>query len=337
MKVLMFDGTVKDVNELKIKDKLMGVDSTPRIINSINTKNSSLYKITPKKGKSFLVSEHEKLHLSRSKNSCTHKPEVYNINVVEYLSMSISFKNRYCLSKSGVDFKNDIELPIPPYILGLWLGDGTSSKVELTTMDEEIFLEYKTYCDSLGLSVRKRATKSKAYTVVPSMGRVNTRSSPNKFLNKLREMSLINNKHVPQIYLTYNREARLELLAGLIDTDGSLLSNNVLEISQKNERLANEIVFLARSLGFACTIKDSLKKAQTGPKRVYKRIQICGDTAQVPVRLDRKKSKPFKQEKNPLKIGIASIEYEAETSVISFSFEGNCQKYIDENFFVRIA
>lgn len=334
----MFDGTLKDKKSLKVGDVLMGADSTPRIISKISLIEQKMYRIFPKKGDSFLISDKEKIFLSRSKNSCLHLKQNYELTYSDYIQTNISFKKRYCLSKSPVDFKLSNILPIKPYILGLWLGDGTSSNTNITTMDAPIYEEYKSYAESLGLAIKTGSKKGKAFTYsVVCCKKENTRQRLNSFLNRLRSLNLLNNKHIPQTYLSATRQDRLELLAGLVDTDGSLLGNNVLEISQKNKRLAGEIVFLARSLGFACTIKDSLKKAQTGTVGIYKRIQICGDTAQVPVRLERKKSKPFKQEKNPLKIGISAVRYETTEIACCFSFEGECQKYIDENFYIRIA
>jgi replicative DNA helicase len=336
--VLLFDGTLKDKSELKLGDILMGPDSNPRVINKIQYSDSKLYRVSPKKGESFLISNKEKILLFRSKNSCLHLKERYELDYEEYFIQNISFKRRYCLSKTLVEFKNLYELPIKPYILGLWLGDGTSCNTNLTTMDDVIYEEYKVYVESLDLILKPYAKKGKAttYAAVCEVAS-NSRSRPNKYLNKLRNLNLIENKHIPSCYLTANRNDRLELLAGLIDTDGSLLSNNVLEITQKNKRIAEGIVYLARSLGFACTIRDSLKSSQTGTVGLYNRIQICGDTSKVPVRLKRKKSKPFKQEKNPLKIGISTITFEKIEKIVSFSFEGSCQKYIDNNFFIRIA
>lgn len=335
---MMFNGDIREVTNLSLGDLLMGVDSKPRTIKSINISKREIYRVFPKKGESFLISANERLFLSRSKNSCLHLKEAYELTCEEYLNKNISFKNRYCLSKAPVNFNLKSQLPIKPYVLGTWLGDGTSSNTDLTTMDHAIYSEYKEYVESLGLTLKVRCQKGKATTyAATTLKGSNTRVHPNIFLNKLRNLNLLNNKHIPQAYLIASESERLELLAGLIDTDGCLLSNNVIEISQKNKILASQIVFLARSLGFACTIKDSLKKAQTGPIRTYKRIQICGNTIRIPVRLDRKKPKSFKQEKNPLKIGIFSVQYETVSDIVSFSFEEDCQKYIDEHFFVRTA
>jgi intein/homing endonuclease len=86
------------------------------------------------------------------------------------------------------------------------------------------------------------------------------RSDKNKLLNYLKYHNLINNKHIPEIYKCNSRENRLKLLAGLIDSDGSYDKvNNSLEITQKNKKLADDILFLVRSLGFRGTMKECTK------------------------------------------------------------------------------
>ena len=75
----------------------------------------------------------------------------------------------------------------------------------------------------------------------------------NYFLNILKEYNLINNKHIPLIYKCNSRENRLKLLAGLIDSDGSLTKDKcTFDFIQKSEKLIDDTIYLARSLGFAC-------------------------------------------------------------------------------------
>jgi intein/homing endonuclease len=66
---------------------------------------------------------------------------------------------------------------------------------------------------------------------------------------------MINNKHIPHIYKCNSSENRLKLLAGLIDSDGHLIKNGGYEFTQKNEKLMDDVIYLARSLGFSCNKK----------------------------------------------------------------------------------
>ena len=76
-------------------------------------------------------------------------------------------------------------------------------------------------------------------------------------LDLLRRYELINNKHIPDEYLHNSRKNRLELLAGLIDTDG-YKDKMCYEITQKTKILADQIVYLARSLGFKATVSEKI-------------------------------------------------------------------------------
>lgn len=126
-------------------------------------------------------------------------------------------------------------------------------------------------------------------------------------------------KHISLECLTSSVQDRLEILAGLIDADGHYHvadtknpSKEYFEIMQKNETLSNDIVFLARSLGFRATITKTTKSIKsidfTGE---YFRIGISGDIERIPVRLDRKKSHIGNPNKNHLLDGfdVTSVCY----------------------------
>ena len=125
-------------------------------------------------------------------------------------------------------------------------------------------------------------------------------------------MDLLNNKHIPLEFKTGSITSRLQLLAGLIDTDGHLAKTDrgeCYEITQKNKRLADDIVYLCRSLGFRVTIKECTKPIKSiGFSGQYFRMTIVGNLGRVPVRLEGKKSS-FKHKKHFLtsKINIEPL------------------------------
>lgn len=119
------------------------------------------------------------------------------------------------------------------------------------------------------------------------------RQKPNTLYTAMQQLNLINNKHIPDIYLKNSVDVRLAVLAGIIDTDG-YLSKNAYDVIQKNKVLSHNIVELARSLGFYTTWKECRKSCMyKGERRegVYIRIRIdiSPITPTVPVRLDRKR------------------------------------------------
>lgn len=112
----------------------------------------------------------------------------------------------------------------------------------------------------------------------------------------LKELGLILNKHIPKCYLENSRDVRLKVLAGLIDTDGYLHPSGGYEMCFANKRLLDDVVTLARSLGFKCKEVESVMKTCTnavgGPKacQAY-RSYISGgnDLKDIPVLLERKR------------------------------------------------
>jgi hypothetical protein len=95
-----------------------------------------------------------------------------------------------------------------------------------------------------------------------------TRNNKNKFLQVLKDYKMIRNKHIPDDYKINDRKTRLELLAGIIDTDGSYCDNSKgYDIIQKNKVLATDILFVARSLGFTANMNKCEKSCIRAKKR----------------------------------------------------------------------
>ena len=127
-------------------------------------------------------------------------------------------------------------------------------------------------------------------------------------MNKLKYYNLIENKHIPDVYKYNTREIRIYVLAGLLDTDG-YLSKNYYEIIQKRKILSDDIVFLARSLGFYCSQNSCQKTCTNGSKgRVtgtYYRCNISGSKLnEIPTKLFRKQLIKNNIRTDPLNIGF---------------------------------
>jgi len=337
--ILMYNGTIKKVQDVVLGDLLMGPDSKPREVLKLRRGKETMVKIKPLRSEEFVVNMNHILHLSPSHLKDVNKlPGNLNITVENYIkglrntqrTMLSSFK----LIKTGVEFKES-EVSIPPYILGLWLGDGTSSKPELTTMDEELRNAWWAYADSLGLFGTMQSqigNKSNTY------GITGKRIVHNTFFEQLKKYNLLNNKHIPKDYLISSRKQRLELLAGLIDTDGYCESNKRgWEISQKSEKLANNIVFLARSLGFHARINSVVKSCMSKGKKVfgtYFVVYISGQhCSELPVKLQRKRVLVDSMSVDPLRQGF-SYEILPEDNYYGFTLDDD-HLYLTEDFFIH--
>lgn len=305
--VLMFDGTIKHVQDVKTGDLLMGVDSTPRKVLSTCTGREQLYKVVPVKGDPYIVNESHIISLKQTglKSGQKGKGEIVNISVRDYLDKSDTFKHTHKGWRTGVDFETKEHSDfLPPYLLGLWLGDGNSRKPTVTTADNEIADYIKRFCfNHAGMTLRieeMECNKASNYHITDKYERAKT----NRVKEQLRNYDLLQNKHVPHDYLTGDRKQRLQLLAGIIDSDGHY-DGKILDVIFKSKRLTDDLAYLCRSLGLAAYVKECKKTCtNTNATGVYYRISISGDFTDIPCKLKRHQFKPRKQKKSVLVTGI---------------------------------
>ncbi len=174
------------------------------------------------------------------------------------------------------------ELEIDPYILGMWLGDGSSSCARIACGNEDV--EHVVAQIRTILKIEPNKTREKtAWNVRLTDGH----GCKTNIQATLREMGLLNNKHIPRHYLQSSVNQRLALLQGLMDTDGSCFADaGNCEFTSTNETLANNVFELILSMGIKATLSSGVAKlngAVTGKKY---RIKFSTD---LPVfRLERK-------------------------------------------------
>src|SRR5262245_46779146 len=143
----------------------------------------------------------------------------------------------------------DLDLPIDPYVLGVWLGDGTSTKAEITCAEAEILGEIA----RAGYAVAPQRTRPLVYRIggtghhrSPLTGRYVRNGSLN---SRLRDLGLLGNTRIPDVYLHASVQQRRALLEGLMDTDGYVDDIGRSEITTVREPLARQICELAAGLG----------------------------------------------------------------------------------------
>ena len=158
--------------------------------------------------------------------------------------------NHHAPLAGPVQYPDRLDLPIAPYTLGAWLGDGTTTAAAITCCDDEILeqisgdgypvrrLTYAPYLHGIGATGRTRD---------PSTGRYARNGA---LSSRLRDLGLRDGKYVPRAYLEAGVGQRLALLQGLMDTDGYVDAVAGCEFTSVNEGLADAVVELAASLGF---------------------------------------------------------------------------------------
>lgn len=312
--VLMYDGSKEKVENIRAGDLIMGPDSKSRTVESVNSGKEMMYDIHHKSKKDTFLYGCNESHIltlrycSDDERYNVKKGDILDISVRDYLKLPDRHRRILQGFRAGVDFEEK-SVGVPPYILGLWLGDGHSATTALTTMDSEILKEWSDYAASIEMQIRISTNNNsgRANIYFITSGQSHGKSDRNLFMNELRSMEVINNKHIPHVYLKNNEENRLQLLAGLIDTDGSMI-NETFVITQKNDRLSQDIVYLAQSLGFRTTTKKVPSQLGPGSNREYigecNKITIGGDTHRIPTRLPRKQAKKKEKYRNWLNYGI---------------------------------
>lgn len=287
-KILMHDGSIKLVEDVIVGDKLMGPDSKPRTVNSLARGVEEMFRVW-ERGEYYDANGSHILSLQMQRNGET-----------QYLEKTINEFNSYEKSrqrfmrgwKTGVDFPEQ-EVSLDPYILGMWLGDGSAAKPQITTENIEIEDSIMLFAKSRGLSVTKATQKNNNSCTFDIVNR-SRKARSNSFLNNLKDLNVYKNKHIPEEYKRNSEKNRLELLAGLIDTDGCSCKTErgaCYEIIQKSERLSNDITYLARSLGYRVVKNKCTKSIKSiGFTGTYYRMFIVGDLGRIPLRIGYKKS-----------------------------------------------
>ena len=151
---------------------------------------------------------------------------VLDISVADYLKLSKNTKRKlYGFRCSGVNWPNQ-EVYIDPYLLGLWLGYGISTQPTICNVDDEIVQFLTEYCDKNDFKLTNNPEYI-TYTICE------TNQKESRIVSWLNQYNLIKNKHIPREYLVNDRKTRLEVLAGIIDTDSNVTKEGrLVRISQ---------------------------------------------------------------------------------------------------------
>eukprot|EP00734_Pompholyxophrys_sp_LG126_P000038 Pompholyxophrys_sp_v1_NODE_2_length_20472_cov_5.132586.p3 type:complete len:453 gc:universal NODE_2_length_20472_cov_5.132586:201-1559(+) len=226
------------------------------------------------------------------------KNKITDIFTIEITKLTPSLLKMFRYKQPDIDYPSQTVL-IDPYILGVWLGDGHSVTMALTNVDKPVIEKWLQYADNLKLDVRtsEKCIRKECNIKSQETTEMNSyfiKSNSNFLRDAFKKYNLFNNKHIPKEYLENSQEVRLQVLAGLIDTDGHKAGTQQYEITQKNKVLSDNIVSLCKSLGFYTTITPVTKSCMyKGEKKsgTYNRINISINQVSpiIPVLLDHKR------------------------------------------------
>jgi len=210
--VLMYDGSIKMVQDIVKGDYLMGDDSTPRKVLSTCTGQEELYIVSSNKETSYVVNKSHILSLKKKK-------KVIDISVKDYVGLSLRKQESMRGYRVPVDFKENT-VPLHPYFLGYWVARGSTDGPDV--LSSELMQKISDTSDT----------------------DINTKIEAPDYYKEIIEKQII-----PSVYKINSRKKRLELLAGIIDSIGLHLFNSYrLVVGIKS--FADDITYVARSLGF---------------------------------------------------------------------------------------
>ena len=136
-------------------------------------------------------------------------------------------------------------------------------------------------------------------------------------------------KFIPYEYRVSDAKSRLEILAGLIDTDGSI-NGNCYDFVTASKQLADDITFICRSLGFAAYSKETIKTIKSSNfSGKYYRVSISGELNLIPCRVKHKIANSRKQIKNVLRTGFTVIPI-GKGDYIGFTVDGDNRYLLDD-------
>lgn len=283
--VLMYDGSKRAIEHIRVGEQVMGMDGTPRNVLATGNGSQPLYKITHKNGDSYTVNQQHIMVVKNSDNRTNvgiPNKSVGDIPLQTLLDRPALLTKLKGIWFAGREFDH-ADLPIDPYLFGLWLADGFSHTLSISTSDSQLRDYLCTKFAHLTPAVR-------VVNVYNSIVAFNKQANgyPNPLNDVLRKLGVLRNKHIPEIYLRASKAQRLALLAGVIDGDGSMrrtkpsASDCYTIYSGNNDKLAEDTVELCKSLGFYTC------KTRSHP--TCWAIRISGKVTSIPCVLDRKKA-----------------------------------------------
>ena len=264
-------------------------------------------------------------------------PDTIEMTVHDYVQLSAAQRKSLSGFKTHLDFDSRT-VRLDPYIMGLWIGDGINNGTCFAANDQEVLRAIVDWCTENGAElvhdaayrfrVRAKAngrlaigktTCDKCKGCSMKMNAIcnlqldsAASAERNPLLTAVESYGLVRNKHIPVDYLFNDHSTRLQLLAGLIDSDGYVTNNGTrVVITQVCPIITGHIEFLARSLGFTVNVtvqaRKGIKIFNAEPKDYpdIHKINISGvNLGDIPTRIERKKCSGSNPNKDGLRTSL---------------------------------
>ena len=273
--------------DLKVGDYVYGLDGKPTRIIGVSEESLCNQLVTFSDGSKILAHEDHLWTVDKRGNKNLITTSTSEIKKdYSYIEKNGKKRYRYHLPFIEPLHYEKTDLPLDPYFLGLWLGDGSSTKPCITHDSKDI-----ESIDHIPYKISSVATHN-------DTGVKTTYFSNQDITQTLRKLDLYGNKHIPEIYKRASVDDRLQLLAGLIDSDGSVDKNGRVRFVNVNKRLIDDVYELCVGLGLYPYLQVRDKDVMNQYKRnsKYHIKSTCDDYVvgfqpkyDIPTQLPRKK------------------------------------------------
>lgn len=241
----------KKWGDLSVGDEVFGVDGRPVKIVAVHPQGQKdIYSVNFDDGSSTLTCK-DHVWTVKGRQERRRSKDFIEITTGQLLESKIKRSNGKSVARQfEIPTQSPVEyptktLPIHPYLMGVWLGDGSKNKAGFTKQYPEIAEKLK----GLGYDIVER--KGYYYSV---RGCVDDFRKTGVFDLKSCE------RYVPSDFLRGSIDQRLELLRGLLDTDGEVSTKGSVIYNTTSPRLRDDVLFLGRSLGFKCKVQPTHKQ-----------------------------------------------------------------------------
>jgi len=287
--VLCGDLVFREVKDLKVGDMLMGIDGKPVRIGRIRKGQDDMYKVVQSRGRDYVVNSAHRLLFDQQYGEDRKKIREVIMTPPEYMKLSKTAKKltrRKTLS--ALEFE-DKALPVEPYMLGVWLGDGSSNAPVIAVnknTDGELYDYVYNFASRGNFKVKEDNRQENCAKLY-----ISDRGSgyKSRFIGALRELGVWGNKHIPRICYHSSLNQRLELLAGLIDTDGTKIhGSNVYRINMSRKNLVEDIYNIANLCGLDTSNVKEYEAQRRGKKLKGYSVAISDKKGIIPTKIKRK-------------------------------------------------
>lgn len=263
----------KQAGDIKVGDELFteeGIPTKVRLVSEIHNRDN--FEVIFKDGTSLITDDQHlwAVNYTTGHDKKYRKDIIISTKELYDKGVMLKYRSKYRVRMNDAVVYAEKQLLVDPYLFGCWLGDGDKNGGRLTSSFEDLKHYQKEFqIDSWRRDNRRETTVS--YRVCG-------------LKVKLRELGVLGNKYIPDIYLQGSIQQRIDLLCGLMDTDGSAEKFNF--FYNTNLTLINNVCELLSSLGIKYTKKEKESVFNGRKYRLCYRIGFRASFA--PFRLKRK-------------------------------------------------